>query len=78
MKDCSYCEELKGFLDGENIEYTDVDINKEENKEESDTVFKITNTNSVPIVRVENQLLAPDVSFSSIEECFELIKKFMV
>ena len=78
MKNCPYCEELKGLLKGENIDYVDVDINNEENKEEADTVFNVTNTDSVPIVRVGNQLLAPDVSFSSIEEAFELTKKFMV
>ena len=78
MKNCPYCEELKGLLTGESIEFTNVDINDPKNKEESDMVFKITNVESVPIVKVGNQLLAPDISFTSIAEAFELVKKFMV
>lgn len=77
MNNCPYCEELKDLLDGENIEYVSVDINEKENKEEVDTVFNITKVDSVPIIRVGKQLLAPDVSFSSIKEAFELTKQFM-
>ena len=78
MKNCPYCDDLKNLLKGENIEFIDVDINDPENKEESDLVFKVTKVESVPIIRVGNQLLAPDVSFSSIQDAFELTKKFMV
>ena len=78
MNNCPYCEELKGLLNNEEIVFTDVDINLPENKEESDMVFKITKVDSVPIVKVGTQLLAPDISFTSIEECFELTKRFMV
>jgi len=78
MENCPYCKQLKDLLTGEGIEFEDVDINKPENKEESDMVFKITKVDSVPIVRVDKQLLAPDVSFTSIEEAFELTKQFMV
>ncbi len=78
MKNCPYCEELKDLLKGEDIEFTSVDINDPENKEETDTVFKITKVDSVPIVKVGKQLLAPDVSFTSIQEAFELTKRFMV
>ncbi len=78
MKNCPYCEELKDLLKGEDIEFTSADINEQENKEETDTVFKITKVDSVPIVKVGKQLLAPDVSFTSIQEAFELTKRFMV
>jgi glutaredoxin len=76
MENCPYCKELKGLLDEEGLSYEEVDIHAEENKEESDTVFKITKVDSVPIVRVGNQLLAPEVSFFSIKEAFDLTKKF--
>lgn len=76
MKNCPYCTELKGLLDKEGLEYTDVDINLLENKEEADKVFEVTKSDSVPIARVGNQLLAPDISFSSIDDAFFLIKKF--
>lgn len=76
MENCPYCKELKDLLDAEGLNYEEVDIHKEENKEESDTVFKVTKVDSVPIVRVGNQLLAPEVSFFSIQEAFDLTKKF--
>lgn len=76
MEDCPYCTELKEMLDSEGLEYTDIDINHKDNKEEADKVFKVTKCDSVPIARVGNQLLAPDISFTSIEEAFELIKRF--
>ena len=78
MENCPYCKQLKDLLTGEGIEFEDVDINKPENKEESDMIFKVTKVDSVPIVRVGKHLFAPDVSFTSIEEAFELTKKFMV
>lgn len=76
MENCPYCKQLKGLLDKEGLKYEEVDINLKENKEESDTVFKVTNCDSVPIVRVGNQLLAPDISFFSIEEALQLTKRF--
>lgn len=75
MENCPYCTELKDLLTGEGIEFMEVDINKPENKEESDMIFKATDVDSVPIVRVGKNLLAPDVSFTSIEEAFELTKQ---
>ena len=76
MENCPYCKELKDLLNGEGIKFEEVDINQEENKEEADTVFKVSKCDSVPIVRVGNQLLAPEISFYSIEEAFKLTKGF--
>ena len=77
MENCPYCKELKDLYDKEGIEYENVDINLEENKEESDKVFKVTRVDSVPIVKVGNQLLAPDVSFTTIEDAFEITKMLL-
>jgi glutaredoxin len=77
MENCPYCNELKGLLENEGIEFEDVDINLDENKEEADKVFKVTNVDSVPIAKVGNQLIAPDVSFTSIEEAFDIIKSLL-
>ena len=77
MENCPYCKELKGLLEQEGIQFEEVDINLEENQEESDKVFEITECDSVPIVRVGNKLLAPDVSFSTISEAFSLTKNFI-
>ena len=77
MENCPYCKELKDLYDKEGIEYENVDINLEDNEEESNKVFKVTGVDSVPIVKVGNQLLAPDVSFTSIEEAFEITKMLL-
>ena len=77
MENCPYCKELKELYDKEGIEYENVDINLKENEEESNKVFKVTRVDSVPIVKVGNQLLAPDVSFTSIEEAFEITKMLL-
>jgi glutaredoxin len=74
MENCPFCKELKDLLVEDGIKFTEVDINLPENEKESEKVFKITGVDSVPIVRVGTKLLAPDVSFTSIIECFELIK----
>jgi hypothetical protein len=37
-----------------------------------------TKADEVPIVKVGNQLLVPNVSFNSIKEAAELTKKFLV
>lgn len=76
MKNCPYCKELKDLMDGEGLPYEDVDIHAPENNEEAEKVFEVSKCDSVPIVRVGNQLLAPDISFTSIKEAFEMTKKF--
>ena len=77
MEDCPYCKELKEMYDKGGVEYTEVDINIEENREEYEMVSKVGQSDSVPLVRVHNQVLAPDVSFSSITEAFELTERFL-
>ena len=77
MEDCPYCNEIKKMLVKEGIKFVDVDINKKENIEEADKVFAITKCDSVPIIKVGNQLLAPDISFTSINEAFTLTKRFL-
>lgn len=77
MENCPFCTEIKDLLTKEGIEFIDVDINLEENIEEADKVFAITECDSVPIVRVGKQLLAPDISFTSINEAFTLTKRFL-
>jgi hypothetical protein len=47
-----------------------------ENKAEYDKIFEITKCDDVPIVKVGKNLLLPNTSFKSINECCEIIKKF--
>jgi len=77
MDGCKYCNDLKEMLVKEGVEFEEVDINLPENKEEIEKVFEICNVDSVPIVKVGRQLLAPEVSFTSINEAFGLTKRFL-
>ncbi len=77
IKDCPYCNELKGLLKENEIEFNEIDIYDEDYKEEVDKVMEISKADQVPIVRVGAQLLVPDVSFQSINECLEITKRFL-
>lgn len=77
FKGCPYCTELKEILTNEGIEFKDVDIELDENTEEFEKVREVSKADEVPIVKVGNQLLIPNVSFKSIKEAAELTKKFL-
>ena len=74
---CPYCKELKEILTNEGIEFRDVDIDLDENIDEFNDRMEKTKADEVPIVKVGNQLLVPNVSFNSIKEAAELTKKFL-
>lgn len=77
IPECPYCTELKEILSAEGIDFTDVNVNLAENEEEYNKIHEITKSEEVPIVRVKNQLLVPNVSFQSIREAAELTKRFL-
>lgn len=75
--ECPHCQELKGLYDKTGIEYIFVDVTLEENEAESEKLFKITKDESVPVVLVNKTLLAPDSSFKTIQEAYDLTLKFL-
>jgi glutaredoxin len=77
FEDCPYCQELKGLFDTNSIEYTYVDVIADENEKEVEKIFKLTKQESVPVVLVNKTLLAPDKSFKSVSEAYELTLKFL-
>jgi glutaredoxin len=77
FKECPYCAELKEILTTEGIEFKDVDVNLPENEDEFNKIIEISKAEEVPIVKVGKQLLIPNVSFRSIAEAAELVKKFL-
>jgi glutaredoxin len=77
IKDCPYCSELKEILTAEGVEFRDVDISLPENEDEFNKIVEISNAEEVPVVKVGQQLLVPNVSFRSIQEAAELTKKFL-
>lgn len=77
FKDCPYCQEIRSKFDKGDVDYVYVDIELEENEKEVDKIMEIGKTDSVPIILVNKTLLSPDISFKSIDEAFELTKKFL-
>lgn len=77
IKDCPYCSELKEILTAEGVEFRDVDVSLPENEDEFNKILEISNAEEVPVVKVGQQLLVPNVSFRSIKEAAELTKKFL-
>lgn len=75
--DCPYCQELKKMYDENGIQYTYVDVTLEENESECEKLFKITKEESVPVVLVHKTILAPESSFKTIGEAYELTLKFL-
>ena len=76
IPNCPYCSDLKEKLTKDNIPFVDVNVMLEENKAEYDKIYEITKCDDVPIVKVGKNLLLPNTSFKSINECCEIIKKF--
>lgn len=78
MGDCPYCLELKEKLTNENIQFRNVDIDLSENQEEFNKIIEASNAEEVPIIRIDKQLFIPNVSFKTITESVDLVKKFLV
>ena len=77
ITNCPFCTELKELLTTEGIEFIDVNVDLEENEVEYNEINRISQSDDVPIIKVGKQLLVPNVSFQSIKESVELVKKFL-
>lgn len=77
IENCPYCSELKEILTTEGVPFTEVDVNLPENDKEYNEVFAVTKSDQVPIVKVKNQLLVPNVSFKTIRGCYEIINDLL-
>jgi len=75
--ECPYCKELKKIYDSQGIKYRDVNINLEENIKEWDEISEASKAEEVPVIKIDKQLLVPNVSFQSISEAVEITKKFL-
>ncbi len=75
IPECPYCNDLKEKLEFQNIDFNDINVLLEENVEEHKEIVEFTKSNEVPIVRLNKHFLVPNVSFHSIDECVETIKK---
>lgn len=73
MQGCPYCDELKNILTKNNLNFDYIDVDLPENDGEFTKLFKITNSDQVPMVKIGKQILVPNVSFKSINECYDII-----
>jgi glutaredoxin len=78
IENCPYCTELKNILANEGVQYTEVNVDLPENEAEFNKLYEFTKCNDVPMVKVGNQLLLPQISFKSIREAADLTKKFLI
>ena len=69
---CAFCEKIKIALNEANIDYTEVDINKEENKKEWLAVTRLTTANVTPQIKLPSDHWLPHRDFTTPED---LIKR---
>jgi len=70
---CKYCDKLKKLLNNEKIEFINIDVDDEKNKNECEKLFKFVGEPIIPIIIINKKVLVPNKSFKTIEEALELI-----
>ena len=75
--ECPYCTELKTLLTEKGIEFIDINVDLEENKEEFEKILEVSKAEEVPVIKIGKQLLVPNVSFKTIKEAADLTEKFL-
>lgn len=71
MDRCPYCETLKEMLSEANFEF--LELNVFDNEKEFEKIVKLSGEDSVPTVIVGKNILAPNKSFNTMKEAFEII-----
>ena len=77
INNCPYCQELKGLLVEDKIEFEDINVDLPENEKEFADIAKIAESEVVPMVKIGNKLLVPNRTFHTIVEGHLLIKKLL-
>jgi glutaredoxin len=73
-EECVYCNDLKTKLQRGNIEYTDIDVDNDKNREHVDKLYEFVGKPIIPIIIKKPHILIPTRSFNTIDEAIELIK----
>lgn len=71
IPECPHCTKFKQLLSEKGYKFTDINANLPENEAEYLEVYEASGIDSVPVIRIENELLVPEKSFKSIEEAVE-------
>jgi glutaredoxin len=77
MKGCPFCETMKTKFNESNIPYIEIDVEDPKNEKEVNKLMEMTKTDSVPIAIINKKILVPSVSFNTIEEGVNIIKKLL-
>lgn len=75
LSNCIHCNELKSLLKNDKIEFQEIDVDLPENEKNFLKIHRLTKSDDVPIIIVNKMVLVPNISFKTINEAIELIKK---
>lgn len=71
--ECPYCRRLKKYLKMLRIPFKYVDVDLTENEKEYLEVINTLNHNMIPVVKIDDKFMSPDVDFESIGEAVKKI-----
>lgn len=74
---CGFCKQIKELLTKDGVEFTEVNVNLDENVAEYTKIVEATDSDMVPMIRIGNEVLVPNVSFKSIEEAVKITKELI-
>lgn len=74
---CRFCKQIKELLTKDGVEFTEVNVNLDENVAEYTKIVEATDSDMVPMIRIGNEVLVPNVSFKSIEEAVKITKELI-
>jgi glutaredoxin len=77
-KNCSYCEKLKNGLIELKLDFIEIDVDLDENKNEVEKVYKLAGEPVIPLIAMKPHLLAPKKSFNTIDEALTLIQTLII
>jgi glutaredoxin len=75
MKGCPHCDNLKNQLKENNIKFTEIDV--DENEEMYNRFSKIVENEFLPAILIGKNAFVPDRSFNTINEAVDLIKSHL-
>ena len=70
INNCPYCEKLEKLLTEANIEFDKFDVETDEGTEKFKPVLELTKTEMFPTILVNDMVLAPKLSFTTIDMAF--------
>lgn len=73
-KNCDYCKDLQEKLNKLNLEFTNIDIDDDSNREYVTKLFEFVGEPVIPIIIYDKHVLVPNRSFQTIDQAIVLIQ----